>query len=82
MEFAALPWDSSVNRFAAVPKTGSAPHHLVTVVSIKKALMRPIQNPAGGWARVPGRKLDWPAPVPNFPKLSQRVGTPSMAGIK
>jgi len=23
-----LPWDSSVNRFAAVPKTGSALHHL------------------------------------------------------
>src|SRR5882757_5618304 len=36
---------SSVNRFAAVPQTGSALHHLVTAVSIKKALMRPIQKP-------------------------------------
>jgi hypothetical protein len=52
MEFAALPWDSSVNRFAAVPQTGSALHHLVTAVSIKKALMRPTQKPR--WKVGPG----------------------------
>ena len=64
MEFAGLPWDSSVNRFAAVPQTGSALHHLVTAVSIKKALMRPIQKPrckagpgAESWTGLPGAKL-------------------------
>src|SRR5712691_5330051 len=58
---------SSVNRFAAVPQTGSARHHLVTAVSIKKALMRPIQKPrrrvdpgSGPKAGLacPGTKLD------------------------
>jgi len=60
---------SSVNRFAAVPKPVPALHHLVTAVSIKKALMRPIKNPlqVGPGSRP---KLDWPAPVPNVPSLS------------
>ena len=39
---------SSVNGASAVPQTGSALHHLVTAVSVKKALMGLLQSPNPG----------------------------------
>jgi hypothetical protein len=47
MEFAGLPWDfERQKRGLGRPQTGSAVHHLVTSVSIKKALMGLLQSPA------------------------------------
>ena len=46
MEFAGLPWDFERHRASTVPKPVPALHHLVTAVSIKKALMGPIQLPS------------------------------------
>jgi hypothetical protein len=63
---------SSVNRFAAVPQTGSALHHLVTAVSVKKALMRPIQKPR--WKVGPGSRPKAGLACPGA-KLSQLVPT-------
>ena len=46
-EFAGLPWDFERQTGPRPsPKTGSALHHLVTAVSVKKALMGLIQLPA------------------------------------
>jgi hypothetical protein len=39
-------WDFERHRASAVPKPVPALHHLVTAVSIKKALMGPIQLPS------------------------------------
>jgi hypothetical protein len=56
MEFAGLPWDFERQKWGlGRPQTGSAVHHLVTSVSIKKALMGLLQSPAAadGEAAVP-----------------------------
>ena len=68
---------SSVNRFAAVPQTGSARHHLVTAVSIKKALMGLIQLPCGTAApgfRAASRAWSPSHHVSMFCGLPRRVG--------
>jgi hypothetical protein len=44
MEFAGLPWDIERERGSRpFPKTGSALHHLVTAVGVKKALKELLQ---------------------------------------
>jgi hypothetical protein len=49
MEFAGLPWDIERERGPRPsPKTGSALHHLVTTVDVKKALKELLQLRARG----------------------------------
>jgi hypothetical protein len=45
MEFAGLPWDFERQWVLAAPETGSALHHLVTAVGVKKALRGLLQLP-------------------------------------
>src|SRR6202011_3896185 len=48
MGFAGLPWEFERQMGLGRPPTGSALNHLVTAVSVKKALMGRLQSPAAG----------------------------------
>jgi hypothetical protein len=55
MEFAGLPWDIERERGPRPsPETGSALHHLVTAVDVKKALKELLQLSALEAEPVPG----------------------------